>query len=438
MSWLCLCIIVLLPFHALFTTWLGAAFGNPDLFKVWKEIIILGLIAGCTIVAYKDKELKKRTLVFPFTFFFMLYIALAVLRTAHGYVTGWLEVEPMIYGIVGGLRYIAFFLVTLIVSQKASFLHDVWLRAVLGPAAIVILFGLAQQFLLDKNFLTRFGYGAETIPAFQSIDQKTEYARAQSSLRGPNPLGAYLTLILTAITAATYRVKTKRFLGGMLGVLCIILLFFSYSRSAWLGAVFSLLAWAFIALPSPRLRKQLLVGGTIALAFFAGFVIMFRENDYVQNTIFHTNEASQSAQSSNEQRAQALSNGLSDVRENPLGGGLGSAGPASARSPQPKISENYYIQIAQEAGVAGLLAYLAAVAWVAVYLWRARKDVLAQVLLSSLTGISAINVISHAWMDDTLSLLWWGLAGVAIGRFAILKPTSHAKKTNHSLEPRKP
>jgi hypothetical protein len=36
-------------------------------------------------------------------------------------------------------------------------------------------------------------------------------------------------------------------------------------------------------------------------------------------------------------------------------------------------------------------------------------------LLASLIGISFVNLLSHAWADDTLAYLWWGLAGIAIG-----------------------
>ena len=36
------------------------------------------------------------------------------------------------------------------------------------------------------------------------------------------------------------------------------------------------------------------------------------------------------------------------------------------------------------------------------------------ILFVSLIGISFINLLSHAWADDTLSLLWFGLAGIAL------------------------
>jgi O-antigen ligase len=79
-----------------------------------------------------------------------------------------------------------------------------------------------------------------------------------------------------------------------------------------------------------------------------------------------------------------------------------------------RIAENYYLQIAQETGWLGLglfLAILIAVGW---ELAKRRRRALAVMLLASLVGISVVNVLSHAWADDTLSLLWWGLAGIAL------------------------
>ena len=47
-------------------------------------------------------------------------------------------------------------------------------------------------------------------------------------------------------------------------------------------------------------------------------------------------------------------------------------------------------------------------------LWRHRSEQLAKILLASLVGITFVNLLSHAWTDDTLSYLWWGLAGICL------------------------
>jgi len=57
-------------------------------------------------------------------------------------------------------------------------------------------------------------------------------------------------------------------------------------------------------------------------------------------------------------------------------------------------------------------------------LWQKRSDQLAVILLASIIGLTLVNIISHAWADDTIALVWFGLAGVAIGT-DIIKRTQH-------------
>ena len=428
MAWAVLAILFLLPLHAFFTTWAGSVLGYHDQIRVWKEIIILFLSLGSLGLLVSDKALRRQFFGSKLTILIVLYVVLGLLRTAYGYNQGITNFEAAAYGIIGAFRYLVFFLVVGLVASRSQVLQRWWPFVVITPATIVVMFGLLQQFVLDRNFLTHFGYGPDTIPAFQSVDQKTEYARAQSLLRGPNPLGAYLALVITILAGMFYRFKSYRFSFGFLIAGSAMLLFFSYSRSAWIGLIISLAAWVLLVIKDKKILKVLLIAGLVGTVVVGLAVYTFRDNDYVQNTIFHSDETSQSTSSTNSVRLQALKDGAADVVDHPLGQGLGSAGPASARGPSPKIAENYYIQVAQEIGIFGLILYLAITVGVGYRLFMRRQQLLAQVLLASLIGISVINLVSHAWMDDTLSLLWWGLAGIALAP-AIIKGKHYEKQT---------
>ena len=151
---------------------------------------------------------------------------------------------------------------------------------------------------------------------------------------------------------------------------------------------------------------------------------MVRNNQTAQYTLFHTSSTSTSPNSPNAVRASALQNAWRDTTHQPLGRGPGTAGPASQHNDhKARIAENYYLQIGQEVGVLGIAVFVAMNGLIARQLWYRRADMLARVLLASLAGISVINLVSHAWADDTLSLLWWGLAGVALAP-VILKAKS--------------
>jgi hypothetical protein len=106
----------------------------------------------------------------------------------------------------------------------------------------------------------------------------------------------------------------------------------------------------------------------------------------------------------------------------PFGRGPGSAGPASEHNDKPaRISENYFLQIGQEAGWLGLGLFAAITILVGKTLWDKREDQLAMIMLVSLIGLTFVNLLLHAWADDTLAYVWWGMAGVAVGS-VVVKP----------------
>jgi hypothetical protein len=112
---------------------------------------------------------------------------------------------------------------------------------------------------------------------------------------------------------------------------------------------------------------------------------------------------------------QALKDGAKSIVHEPFGRGPGTAGPASVRNNHPpRISENYFLQIGQEVGVIGLLLFLAINIEVGLLLYQNKQSMLMRVLLASLIGLTLVNMLSHAWADDTLGLLWWATAGLAL------------------------
>jgi hypothetical protein len=104
------------------------------------------------------------------------------------------------------------------------------------------------------------------------------------------------------------------------------------------------------------------------------------------------------------------------LAHHPLGDGPGTAGPASVynHGHPARIAENYFIQVGQETGWLGLTLFTLINVGVGYLLWLRRDDPLALSLFASLIGLTLINMLSHAWADDTLAYIWWGLAGIAM------------------------
>ncbi len=432
-------VLVLVPFHAFLTITLAGLTGNYDLLRLWKEIILLLLSPLAAVLLWKTPEVWQRSrgnwLFWCMAAYVLLHIGLGLAALAKGQVNYY----AMVYAWIVNLRFLLIFMIALVLAVRLSkiygargswlhgdglynnWLHGNWHKLLLWPAAVVVGFGLLQLFALPLDFLQRFGYGADTITPFETVDEKLDYIRIQSTLRGANPLGAYMVLVLAGLTVLLLRnVKDKvsdsqHVTGVTLFSAALIVLLATYSRSAYIGVLIAVLTAVWLVLHGRQARRRLAIGLVSFVVIAAGATMVLRDNDRFENTFFHTDENSSSPMSSNAGRASALQSGVSDVLSEPFGRGPGTAGPASQHNLQPaRIAENYYLQIGQEVGWAGLGLFVAINILVARELWRRRQDTLARMLLASLAGIAFVNLLQHAWTDDTLALIWWGLAGIAL------------------------
>lgn len=419
-GWLVAAILFILPFHALLTTWIGSNTGHFDLLRIWKELLITALSLPCLWLILRRPALKQWfaeswtvRLIFLYS---LLTIGMGIWARHEYHVNS----VALIYGLLVNLRFLGFFLICLVVASYNPWLKKSWAKLTLLPASLVIIFGLMQRLLLPFDFLRHFGYGAKTIPAYQTVDSSLDYRRIQSTLRGANPLGAYMVLIVPGFVSLKDRLK--KWVGVTAG---LAIIFFSYSRSAWIGAALALAFLAWLALKQKVHWHYLAISiGLGAIAVSAG-LYFFGSQKSVQETLLHYSSGSVASQSSNSERYKAIKSAAANVWHKPLGSGTGTAGPASFRNNHPpRIAENYYLQIGQEVGVAGIVLFIVINILVGKQLWLRRTDTLSSILLAALVGISFINLLSHAWTDDTLSLIWWGLAGIALAPVNI-------KKKNH-------
>ena len=98
----------------------------------------------------------------------------------------------------------------------------------------------------------------------------------------------------------------------------------------------------------------------------------------------------------------------------PFGAGIGSTGSASLGTDQPLIIENQYLFIAHETGWIGLTVFIGLFGLILRRLWQRRRDWLALGVFASGIGLAVIGLLLPVWVDDTVSIVWWGLAAVAL------------------------
>jgi len=409
-------ILLLMPFHAFLTVWLGSNFGHYTAIRLWKEALLAVAALGALYLLVFDKKTRLNTLYHELTWLIAAYFAVQLIWGSWAWHHHAVTAKALGYGLIVNLRFLMFFLCAWVIGSRTKRLAEQWSKVLLWPAVIVIVFALVQEAFLTPRFLEHFGYSKYTILPFQYVNNNPNLLRVQSTLRGANPLGAYLLVPLSGLLVLM-NIGKRNWRRGLMLLGIVLALFFSFSRAAWIGALLSLLVVVF-AYPNHWLKRRWLAYGLGGLAVIGAVLIIgFRHNAQVENIVLHTQTHSAVKTTSNGNHVSALRAGIHDAVHEPVGRGPGTAGPASVyNSGHPsRIAEDYYVQIAQEVGWLGLVMFITINIFVALLLWRRRADPLALSLLASLIGISFVNLLSHAWADDTLAYLWWGLAGIAIG-----------------------
>jgi hypothetical protein len=414
LSWLVTAILLLLPFHAFLSVWLSSWLGHYTLLRLWKEFLLVPIVLGSIFILLKDRLLLKKFGSLWLVRLIAAYSLLLVICALWAWHNHSVTPKAMWYGLLVDLRFLVFFLAVWAIAAKSNWLDKRWPQILFGPAILVAAIAILQYLVLPYDFLKHFGYGDSTIYPYETINHNLHHLRVMSTLRGANPLGAYL-LIPICVWALALTEKRGRRGKVVVGAGLLLALLFSFSRGAWIGAAAGLAIIAGLAIKSSVARRRAgqAVVALVILASLAG--LLLRNNLTFQNAILHTDRASKAAQSSNQGHTAAFKLSAKDIIRQPLGRGVGTAGPQSVYNDQPaRIAENYYLQIGQEAGVLGMVLFIAICVAAGRMLLAGRTDPLALALFAALIGLSLVNLLSHAWSDDTLAYIFWGVAAIAL------------------------
>jgi hypothetical protein len=406
--------------HAPISVGLSVLF--PDfvfIIKSWKEILML--IATILLAITLRRKWGTKPLKVPRSPLFLLIVGYIDLHLLSFIIFGaGQSITSMLAGLLIDLRYIGFFVLIYIVLRMYPWLRRSSLQVGLIGALVVVIFGLLQVFVLPADFLKYIGYSTDTIVPYLTVDQNSVFIRISSTLRGPNPLGAYVGIMLTLLVAFWLKgnhaaLKRPIPIVAILGIGGLTALWFSYSRTALIAAVVGI-GVVLGATVARRLPKW----GWVALVIVAGALIgglaASRGTSFVSNVLLHENTTGGSAVSSNDGHVESLQDGLGRLLVQPFGAGVGSTGSASLYGSSPLIIENQYLFIAHEVGWLGLIVFVAIFVIVLKKLWQRRADWLALGVFASGIGMALIGLLLPVWVDDTVAIIWWGLAGLALAR----------------------
>jgi hypothetical protein len=407
-SFVVLAVLAYLPFHTPISTAMIDVFGGKLPIKGLKEAAILLIVVPMFVVILKKWKLVKdanHTLGILIGAYFLLYIFMALVRSDKPIVE--------VAGLIASLRYLGFFVICYFVArlvQNVKLFEDRAVRIVLYGGLFVIVFGALQVLVLPKDFLTILGYGADTVKPYLTIDNNESLVRILSTLSGPNPLGAYLTILLPIGIYYGRKKKWQWYVWPLIAIPFLITLYGSGSRSGVIGCAASLFVYFFLL---NRKNKKLWVASG-ALVVLGSIGIVARDSNFIQVTLLHRDPAEASQVDSDDQRLSSLSLAIDRIQERPLGHGVGSSGPASNYGDNSFIIENYYLDIAYQVGWIGMLLFLSIIGYTGLLLYRLKSKV-AYSLLAGLVGVSIIGLFWPVWISETVALTWWGLAGIVIG-----------------------
>ncbi len=415
--------------HAPFSVGFGVLFPDYELLiKSWKEILML--IAGAMALVLMYLHRRYDILRDP------IMKAIAIYGTLHLVLLAWQPtgLASVLAGLAIDLRYVLYFGLVYIAMSLYPQHKKAFIKVGITGAVVVLGFALLQVFILPVDILKYIGYSVDTISPYLTVDQNHDFIRINSTLRGPNPLGAYAGMVIALIVAAIMNRKIKKEHRPLVLILVVgglIALWSSYSRSALFATIVAIVI-VLVATNAHQLAKKIALPIAVIgmVTVIISGVMVASNTDFVSNVLLHENPNGGSSINSNEDHISSLEDGVNRLIRQPLGAGIGSTGSASLYSDSPLIIENQYLFTAHESGWLGLGIFMYIFVTLQKRLWEQRRDWLAVGIFASGIGLALIGLLLPVWVDDTVSIVWWGLAAVVVsGRWYIVdsKRIKHGK-----------
>lgn len=414
-------VFAIVVFHAPISVFFGQ-FLPESIVKGWKEILMLvvtPLVAYIVWRAGAFKQFSQDLLIRLIVLYALLHFLLLALGG---------DTQQKLAGLAIDLRYFLFFVLVFVVVSLQPNLRKIFLKVGAVAATLSLGFAALQATVLPHDIIKYIGYNKDTIEPYLTVDKNNAYIRINGTLRGPNPLGSYVVICLSLLLAFTLKRwhQALRYIWRITvaTIIATISLWASYSRSAFV-AIATGIGVIFLVVFRHKIRRKYWLATCAIVVIFAGGIFAARDSSFIQNVVLHNNPNGGSQIDSNENHLGSLEDSSQQFFLQPLGAGIGSTGSASLRGDNPLVIENQYLFVAHESGWLGLGLFLVILNIILQRLYQNRRDWLSLGVFASGIGLVLIGLILPVWVDDTVSLVWFGLSAVALA--------SHFKKGKSSV-----
>lgn len=413
-------LLVILPFMTVLSIFTREKLGIPGVTYIKEFLIFLMLF---TVLWY---HVTRRVRI-QFHIIDGLILSYFLLMLIISSVSTWMS------GIIYGWRYdFSFFIGFLTIFHGSRFLErptSYYIKLFLISSGVMLSISMLLKWPLSEDLLLYLWYSWNpsnwqfwsSIPIFHWVDG-ANVRRFQGLLDGPNTMGAYLILFTWIFTYYFRRHKKWHFLIGCIVVGILILIVYTYSRSALLWFIWWV--WITILFLLKKIYKNYRVEFLSSLFILVILIWgIFIQYSWTMKAIVWR------AWSTN-WHLERMKIWIERFLDKPLWQWLWSAGPAyryvqNLESKDRReieeidkkyIPESWYIQQMVEWGLLGILLFLAIIATIMYKLFR--ENIL---LAGMFFGILVMNLFLHTFESSIVSLLLFFLIGL------ILAP--HGKKS---------
>ena len=425
--------VFLLPLHAFFITVMKCKFDiNTDIIRFWKEILIIILIIWVFFTTYAKNnwslwQIYKNNTLLGLTTAFICCSAIYIFFPFFE-----LKAAAVLW-----FRYDAFFLIAMIIWLYAGLsqtdlrylLRNLFIvtMAILGVFLPWYIFGdisaLAWMFWYSSEVST---YTANQCISFsQNVNGQHRF---QGTFGGPIRFSVFLTIVGSLFAGwifSTQRFSNlqKKWLLWIFLTFIFLAIFFSYSKTSILGWLFAITCFSFLTHKYVYRKKLTKKFYSILWAIITLPIVLVAL--FKWELFLHLGSVIN--------RLENIGKSIEMFFYNPIGYGLGIAGPASqignsiesagdwiiatntTQTVHKFLPENWYIQILLEQGIVGFSLFMSLIIVIWYYLiehLKKHRDFLSVGIATAYFALCFMALFTHAFEEAATSYILFLIIGI--------------------------
>lgn len=418
--------VFLLPFHAIFVTYMKCKAGiDTDILRFWKEIVIIFLLFIVVVKVLWNQHFNIKK-IYQNNYLLGLTTAFTICSLIYIYFPYF---NPKINAYLG-FKYDVIFLFALIVGLYLSSIKNNFDKILtsLFASMWMILIIFLPWYLMGDISATSDVIGFSNKPSTYEANSCISFSqnvtgghnRFQGSFGDPIRFSVFMVVFyFMFIGFILHKELHKKVLRNTLLVIPSIFIFtaifYSYTKTSMLGLLFGSVLFFYLVRKikfGKEISKKFVVTSSVTIGVILAFVL------YVKRALFLHPEALLG-------RVENLIISIDMFFFNPFGYGLGIAGPASQLATSSDMSlaswvrkflpENWYIQILLEQWLVWLWIFIALLSVIGVYLYRIvklKKDYLSISIFVSFITILFMANFTHIFEESATSfilfMIIWG------------------------------